>query len=990
MEPVINSLLPSGTIDGYAAHTPTAKQCLEKAVEVVKAECAQAETADKANLLDIAERVDRLCAIFSALQISNDDETQQCNVLPSDANTSVQKVVGMFGSLIIEEDTLGRTAFERGDLSMADRCFTKLSQAMKYHIGSDRDYYIRACRLATSLESCRRVPLLTRADASNSPLERNNEALTILAHTVTTYKGLQSEVIPKTLTDWNGNIGTAIKKYVTEQLAATGEAVKAIWEDLSTRSKTIERILTAEKLQGISNFQPLLNELLPIQTALQLLSNDLDMSLSMRKELCTHCKALGMENGTNHEDVKAMMDKWKALTSSAIELLGNLNKAQTTEEKNKTLIEWIAKHIEAYSCKADALSALHSWAFSLLGKLFTSQQLSQQALDSAVTLLRQHASKLLTHARALLVDVALQYGNENSRMNHLLLGALSSHLQTACCTPKQITAYHKTWREFPCFGPRIEQVRQWWNKGEAHIVLNLQLEEEEEQAILVKRAQMMHSLLEALQNNDYTTLEEVKDAETLVTLFEDADILKMPPEIIRLSIHKLDTYAFRQNLTALLWVRHAQTRGIELPYIELNRLFSSLSGKEFLKWISLYKPDRIKINPKNHHLLFSAVAETATRLLLDDQSRLTDQQIEKIAQFVADRYEELVKVNTDPIFKHNLDTQFIHLICLCLTRVKNVAPYRSLAVLKDVVSLRTASLEPIKGRFTPAVIEWLEQVIYPNLLLLELHEGMDSVGLGNFKLCTALTGLSTPLPSVDTNGKIRALAQICPKISMLILKDGNIDPSVLDSFPLLQELRLYNIKDELNFTACANLRSLLTKLELGNVAVQENSLSWIASCENMVSLSIQAQQGSKIGSLATAIEVHRRNNFTTLRLQVDSFDQDPELVASLPRLLSSCSTISDVTLKGACTSSLLGALLQGRQNDQDRQIETLGITWDLSEDPAKLAQFHRLKTVHCYSSRNEVVQKLQAYKFAQRTALEQWMVIYADGIQVPIPVKMEE
>jgi len=987
MNPVIDSpLLPEGTVHDYASNARSAEECLSQAYETVKGECTAATEsyASDSNSESLGDDVHRITSLFSVLTLVNVAPQPRVRVL-TPVDDEMAALTELFGKVVLNLDSAGREAFVQQNLHEAKRIFVRLGAAHKHHRGIELDYYIRACIFATDVQSCRQQALLLR-HVLHSPLTPNRENLDLLAAIVDHYLGLNREVTPKSLTAWKGRAGGAITDYIKQQENETQEAVKVIWTGINGESKKVGKLLTAEKLQRIQ-FQTLLNDLRPILSTLERLSGDLDTSLAVHDLLASHCKLLKIENGADHKDVVALMKYWKELTTSAIELLSDLSQARSTEAKNEILIAWIEKHIAAYNCQAEQLSALHSWAFTLLGKLFTSQELSQPALNASIGLLRKYPAALLTHSRALLRDVQLQFGNEGKAMNHLLLGVVSDVLKTSSCTVEKVTEFHSTWKEVPCVGPRIERVRTWL-RGDLHITINLLVTAHDDERMLQQRAKATNDVLEALQNNDFVPLEKLSNEE-VVALFEVAHfLLQMPPEIITLSIHHLDTARLRVSLNALLSLRFSQARKVNLPYGRLQSLFEPLDKDEFLKWISLYNPERINKNELEHHMLFTAVAVTVDRLL-KSKVLLSDEEIEKISRFVAERYSELRKSETNPDVKIALNTEFVRLICLALTKAQNVVPYHELEPLDQVDSLRTNELEAVKATFTPQVISWLEQRIYPRILRLELTRGLDTHGLGNFTLCTQLTALAMPLPQAQSHEKLQAFARVALGINTLQLCSGELDPQIFDSFPELTHLSLQDITNLLDFSRCQHLRTRAISLDFRNVLIVENSLSWVASCEQLASLSIRPCENGTIGSLADDVVVHADHAFTTLVLDLTDFDRDRLLVASLPKLLDTFQTLSHVTLRGHYSQSLLEALLLDRR--QDSQLATLKFTWNEADDPSVLSNFERLGMLHCYTSNTDQVERMKAFTFNRRPQLVEWKAISPDGlVSVRIPIKVAD
>ncbi len=983
MEPkAYNSLLPPGTIHNYQASVLDNNEALQRADQIVKEACAKAtqEYASSEDADALAGDLQRITALFSSLTLVNAQNFSQSRRV-TEVDQDMTELTSLFSSVVLDLDEKARSAFEQGQLENAKRFFTRLSTAHQYHRGSERDHYIRACRFATDVKECTLQTLLVTNRATGT-FSQNDETIRVLDLVVSQFLSLQQERTPDSLHQWKTGVGNSIVEFIKAEIHKNDAAVRDIWSAIIAESKKIEELLTAERLQGIE-FNSLLADLHPIQERLSLLQANLTVCLKIHSILAKYCDPLGIENGANYQDVQNLVTNWIELTNSAIELLDNLASAETVESKNSFLLSWIDKHIDSYH---NSPSALHLWAFSLLGKLFASQQLSQNALDESIALIRGRSQKLLTHSRALLVDVELQFGTDTKAINHLLLGVISGMLERSSCTVEKIKEMHTTWEGFPCVGRYIERVRTWAT-GERKIQVPMQIGGDDEPNTLIQRAKTLNILLEALQSNDFRPLENLTHEE-VVALFEIAHyILEMPQDIVDLSIKRLDTSKLRKALGALLWLRFAQACMVDLPHTALEKLFEPLSKEDFLKWISLYNPERITINAQKHAMLFNALVNKADRLLLDEQLRLSDEEIEKITKFIADRYQELIVLGMLPAEKLVLDSGLIRLICLALTKAKNHAPYNEIKALESINSLKTIELERIKPRFGEAVIGWLEQKVYPNLHLLHLSDGLDSQGLGNIALCKNLLALAMPLPQRDSRVKIEKLAKFAPHIATLEFWGGEIVPEVFNHFSRLQNLSLKDIQNYLDFSTCHQFTQSVRNLVLENVSIRPGSLCWIASSPQLEQLSIKVIEDGTIGSLANDVIVHARPGFRTLTIDLTSFDRDPDLMASLPKLLDTFESLAHLTLKGMYSESLLLAI--GKQGET--QLEELTISWNQKEQIAEISTFERLKKLHCFTDSAEAAQLMRVFEFDIRPPqLEEWKVYATDGTILPIPIKVRE
>ncbi len=986
MEPQVNNcLLPPGTIHNYQPNVLTTPQALEQADQMVKKECKKVTEAfaisQDADAL--ASDVYRITALFSSLQLIGAHSDSSSRRLTS-ADEDMNELTQLFSKVVLDLDEQARAAFERGDLNNAKRSFKKLSSTQQYHIGSERDHYIRACSFTTDVKECSGRSLIT--EAANGSIIQDHETARLLSVLVSQYTTLKREPTPDSLRQWKENIGSSIIQYIKGELKKNNAAVRDIWNAIQVESKSVEGLLTAEKLQGIE-FTSLLEKLHPIQARLTLLQANLTTCLESHAILAKHCQELQIENGSKSDDVQTLVTYWIHLTTSAIELLSNLADAESVEAKNDFLLSWIEKHINSY--KDEKPSALHTWAFSLLGKFFISRKLSEDALHNSINLVRKYSSILLTHSRVLLVDVDLQIENDRKSLSHLLLGVISGMLERTSCTSEKVKEFHDTWTGVPCIGRPIERLRVW-KIGERIIPIDMHIEGNEEGHTLVQRAKSMNTLLEALQSNHFEPLGTLTHEE-VVALFEVAHyILEMPQDIVDLSIKRLDTPKLRKSLGALLWLRFAQACRVDLPHTSLEKLFDPLTKEEFLKWITLYNPARHNaVDMQKHTMLFTAIVNKASRLLEDDKLRLSDDEIEKIIRFVADRYEELLKLKISPTEKVELDSGLVRLSCLALIKSKNTRAYYTIDALEKIDALNTKELEKIKHRFGDAVIEWLEKRIYPRLHLLRLSGGLDTKGLGNIGLCTSIVGLGMPLPQSDVRAKLERLAKFAPHIATLELWNGEIEPELFDHFDCLQNVSIRDCTNYLDFSKCPKFLHSVRRLILENVGITPGTLRWVAHANQLEQLSIKLIQDGTIGSLADQTVVHAHHGFKSLSIELTSFDSDPDLVASLPRLLETFESISSLTLKGHSSQSLLEVIIQGKETDS--QVEELVVTWNNHEQIAHIAAFERLKKLHCLTAAAGHVTQMREFLFEKRPEqLVEWKALGNDGTIVPIAINVRQ
>ncbi|MBS0637621.1 MAG: hypothetical protein JSS12_08920 [Verrucomicrobia bacterium] len=837
---------------------------------------------------------------------------------PNADSQAVEDLSALQLRVLTEKDTSARRAFEENNLSVARETFQQLANAHKRHQSSDRAYYINACVFGINVKSFEGSSLLPK-DGSAIDAQLHEQVRGAIGE----LKRRENNSIAHAFVGWRTNVRDAILQFLHKQKLEADEVVQGLRREMDTLTAEISKTLTVQNLQNSRNFASYLQQLTRVQERFESIGRRLEACIQVNGLLADLYGELRVEYVNNYAEANAFYQTWKTLNESAIALLSQLNNAYYTEEKNQILIDWIRTNILHYH--AAKLSPLHNWALSFLGKFFITCDLSQDGLDAAVALFREFPQHLLKHCRD--VDVELQLNGGQIEMSHLKLAVISDRMKEEQCTVGAIKGLHtKPW--LSC-GKK---------QGKPRLVLPLTISNADGHAVH-DRSVVMTRLLDVLQNNKYQELLQL-DTEQRVALFECAHyILRMPASITNLWIELVNTHEFRSNLSMLQWLRFAQASGVVLPYNDLGMLFERCTAEEFGKWISLYDKSRVKVNANDHHMLFSASFELAQKLLLDKANHFTDKEVEAIFAYLADRYLELKEMNNQRVRKDLLDSQMITLACLCIARTGKLQPH---PVIQDLTMLYTDSLEKTKEVFTKPVIQWLETVIYPKLRMLALDRGVQTQGLGDFSKCRSLEtfGLAEP------DGEIELKHFMQNPVTKMQLAGGTLDMKQVAKFPV-RVLHLASVKGVIAFEDCRELAKELVELDCRDVWFPKGALSWVAESDVLTTLSIKPVSNCIVGSLANGVRVHNSSSLRNLELIIESFDNEPDLIASLKNLLRSFPTLSTITLKGQYDGSFLAALLEERR--VDNQIETLRITHNQSTNLGLLVHFKKLKNLTFYS-----------------------------------------
>lgn len=937
MNNINTSLLPSGSSIDHAGLniTPRTQERLAKEELQAKVTRIMDKFTRDGNIVILSARVQKVRSLLESLRM-NAPHLTEC-----------------FENAVMQKEQAAHAACQIGRFDSAFTEFSLLEQALRYEQGSDRYFFIQASSLG----------ILVRQ-------EKIGEAITQLLH-------LEKVGIPDAFATWHDKVRRAIIDYVQTQFAENERALELIRDKIEACSKQISKILSKESLAEDKSLGHYLSLLYPVQENLDVISKNLTACKERFQTLAEFYRQLQLDPVSHCDNVSALFDNWNALSKSAIELLGALNQANSTEDKNGILREWITSKITSYECAAQNLSALHGWALSLLGKLYFSNDLSEDALQASVVLVRTYAATLFTHLRAFPCDVQLRFGTRRIEISLLVLAAISQRLQNDYCSHEHISSL----RAFS-FGALLHSLPYIGRKGEPEkptVDLNDLIEQTVEHT---KDAEgLLNALLTAFAKNAYRFDLSPEDT---VALFEIAyDLLEMPPEIADLSINPLHTTELENQLTAILWLRLVQARRLSLPYPSLEQRLLDVRAQEFLQWISLYDPSRTGVDNTQHHRLFFAIAQAAERLMAN-KLMFNEKNIADIWSFLVGLYDHLLQLNVDLSIKNTLDTKLIQFGARCVARASNAVHYSAAGSLATLAYLDAQALSEIADIcLVPQVRGWLEKFAFPKLTTLVLHKGLYSDNLGDFTKCKALTSLTMPLTGENSEREVEVLAREFPALNTLVLHDGNVSVKSLNA-QRLSSLSLRGIGNLLDFSGCKTLHQNLEYLSLVDVRLEPNALSWVASSKRLTTLSICAAQGATIGCLALQKQTHAHPTLRSVSLKVDCIDDDEALLQSLPMLIDSHSTLASIALFTESRDSLLELLLRA---PKAASVQELTISCNHAENLGLLSQFTHLKRLTFHTDDQAQVMRIKEFDFSECRKLPEYSIVGSPGHAMYVPIR---
>ncbi len=910
------------------------------------------------DIVAFSVRVQKTICLFKALGVSQESNSfsrqrDSREISPrSQLTDSHQILVARFTEAVKQKEQAAAMACQQRHFTSACNEFSLLAKALEHEKGSERYFFIQASRLALLLGQ------------------------EMIGETIKTLLELEQIGIPHSFAKWHTTFRGALVAFVKEQFEQNERSFTLIRDKIGTCSKEINAVLSKESLQEDKSLRHYLGLLYPVQGNLDELGVNIEQSRGRYQELAAFCKLLEIDAKSHCDSVTLLYNKWNALNKSAIELLSSLDAAGSTEEKNKILRRWITANGALYNCSAEDLTALHSWALSLLGKLYFSNDLSERALEKTVALIRDNAQTLFRHLRAFPCDVQLCFGKYRVDMSLLVLATISERLEADYCSSEKIGEL-RGWSLTSAFSA-LAIAAQWKKSEKPKVDLSALIEE----TVVHTRDPegILNELLTAFARNQYDFNLEAED---VVALFEIACyVLEMPDVIANLSINPLHTVEFEDQLSALLWLRLVQARRLTLPYSSLEKRLPALKSNEFVQWIRLYDAERMKIDPKQHHRLFFAIVSAAENLF-EDRLVYTETEVAEIFSFVVELYEGLLAINVDVETKNKLDSKLIQFGCRCVARANSHDQYNDKARELPLTYLDAKDLDAIQPLLHKQGRDWLEQIVFPKLATLVLHRGLYAEGNPEYTRCAALTTLTMPLTGENSDKEVSDLNHVFPNLGCLTLKNGNVLPASLDAIRL-SSLYLTNIHNTLDFSECRNLQQNLQLLSLVDVEVEPGSLRWVASSRCLSVLSLCAAEDARIGSLAPNKLVHAHPTLRALSLKVDCIDDDEELMASLPNLIDSHSTISSIALFTQSEQSLLQYLLRAQKA---AFVQELAITCNENEELSLLSQFAHLTKITFHTDDQQIAARIQRHDFSECRNLSGYSIVATGGQTMYINTK---
>ncbi len=947
------NLLPSGSSTEYSGRVITSEDQYKQALAQLeqKADVAIAKFTGKPTLnghkaqevgdiVVFSQRVQKISNLFAALNLAVTSNGLSPRIITS---KSCETLIACFDEAVRGKEVIARGAFEKGHVSLAYESYITLQQALKYEIGSERYFFIQECTLAT----------LIRQD-------KISEAIDLLLEL--------DKSVPQNFKKHHGVLRSAVIENVKSKFGSNEASLKEVREEVALASGSITKILSKDSLQKKQGLSFILQQLEPVQRQLDACGAILEECEGKLIALNGLCRRLKLDLQSQNQAVTDIFTYWNDLTNSAIELLSKLESAESDEDRNAILRAWIQTNINKYACTEVELSALHGWALLHLGKLFFSKELSQDSLDATVTLVRTNARILFTHLKAFPCDVQLCFGKYRIHMSILVLATISNMLQRDCCSQDQIQqlqtwSFRGVWDSLPLVGRTEEPEKPRIDLSDLIREMVVHAKDPEN---------IFNQLSVAFQRNQYEFSELTP--EEIVVLFELADLLEMPFEVAELSINPLHTPAFEQKLSAFLWLRLVQARRLLLPYSTLEERLPALSSDDFLKLITLYDPKRLTIDPQEHHRLFFAIAAAAERLF-EGKMTFTEKQVIQIFAFLSNLYVELLDMGVELPIKNSLDTKMIQFGCRCIASTNSVDYCSSENILSRFAYLDSQALTDIVAVLNPTARSWLDTSVFPNLTTLILHEGLYAEEIHKFANCSSLTALSMPLTGESSSHEVQELARAFPLLQTLTLSDGEVSLPSLNALNL-RSLTLKKISNRLDFSSCRDLQRNLQELCLVDVDLEPGTLAWVGMSQSLTYLSIWAKSGAQIGSLAERQQAHAHPTLRSIRLMVDSLEQDPELVQSLPKLLDSHSTIASIALFASSQQSLLKCLLESKKA---ATVKELTLSCNPSEDLELLSQFSHLTKLTFQTDDQDQIQRIQAFNFKACKKLRGYSIVGSGG-----------
>lgn len=938
------SLLPAGSSIDYTGNTVTVGEHRKRAVLQLSDQSQKVieEYKRGGDIVALSQSVEKLKSLFQAFQMA--DESRGSSSPRRIAVTSLQDLTAFFEAAVKQKEEAARQQYERSFFESAYSEFSKLEEAFRHEKGSERYFFIQA--------SC--LTILLRQEN--------------IGEAIKTLLDLEKLGIPHSFNKWHQSFRSAIIEYVKEQFAKNERAFSQLREKINGSAQQIREILSKESLQKNSGFEYFLGLLGPVQQDLDAIGEHLDVCKATQATLVGYYKLLLLQSDSICKNVSDLYDEWNGLNKSAIELLSRLAESGTTEEKNEILREWIASNIARYNCLREQLPALHSWALSLLGTQYFSNDLSEEALEATVALVRTHAYTLFTHFQAFPCDVQLSFGKYHVDMSMLVLATISGRLQRDHCSLEHIRSLQsfsmrKLWDALPVVG----------KKGPAELP-KIELSALMEEKVMHTRDAegILNQLMTAFSKNQYAFDLE---PENVVALFEIAyDLLEMPAEIAALSINPLHTTALEEKLSALLWLRLVQARRLKFPYSSLEERLPHVEPNEFMQFIALYDPKRTEVDPGQHYRLFFAIVQQAEKLF-EDRQAFSDKDVVKIFNFLVDLYKHLLELQVEAAIKNRLDTKFIQFGARSVARTIDPKQFSSQDVFKSLAYLDAQALEDIKPLLGQQVTGWLERVVFPHITALVLHQGLYTEGLADFTKCCNITSLTMPLTGEHSKQEVESLSNHFTKLGALELCDGVVEPSSINKLGL-HTLSLRNITNKLDFSDAKLLQDSLEVLSLVSVTLEANSLAWVVSARRLRQLSIMAQQNSIIGSLAVAKQAHGHPTLRSISLKIDHLADDAELQRSLIDLIDSQSTITSIALFTECDFALLEYLLRAKKA---ASVTELALTCNAQENLESLARFTNLAKVTLHTDDRNEAARIQQHNFKPCKLLREIHIVASNG-----------
>ncbi|MCE5294101.1 MAG: hypothetical protein LLF94_05755, partial [Chlamydiales bacterium] len=724
---------------------------------------------------------------------------------------------------------------------------------------------------------------------------------------------------------------------------------------VNSASKEMKAIFATEGLTKDTVFQPLRerNKAVKIGTI-----DQLHVCQRLNGKLEAMHRLLNMPFKSSCKDVSDNFERVSILSKRAMQLLYGLSTAQATvenkmDEMQKALLAWIEKDLSLHDkspflCTADELSYLHKWSLCLLGRFYFSPDLSDAVRKSTVQLLRTNTKPLFSHLRAFGHDVKLSFAKHSLEMSLLVLATISCRLEKEYGSQRGVVQLLKP-----------DEIG-FLSRGFARLGLGSKEPEKSDKPLIDldtldassisrvgNRDVILNYLLCAYQYYNIGTLETL-NAEDSVSLFRICKFIEMPRECAKDLKDLLQGKLEEKLVKPVLWLLLATALEINLPYATLQKLFKKISLEELHEWVLLYKSEHFDRTSIDHHKLFFAVTE-AVEHLFENRSQFTaTDEIARTFSHVLEIYAEVLGQKFDESERNRLDHRLIQFGCRAVERAgdANVAQFIGKIGGKDIrasiVHLDSETLDEIVMiTKNPQVVKWLREHIVPNLQTLELNKTLDQfVDLG---VCKSVTKVRMPLLKGE-NMATAGFQGRFPALQVLELSDGVLAVKDIMHLPLTSVTlkRIDNVID----CSGGDMKNHVRTLVLDDVAVERDSLSWLAGCQNLEEITVKAKGDSCIGKLAIVQQVQEKQKLRTCSLLVKNLDADAGLKTSLPLLLNSHETLSTLTV---CSTdgeeSILDLLLQSEKAKYTIQHLTISCNANDVQKLARLVEFTNLKTV---------------------------------------------